>query len=76
LPSSLRQFMPKFDSLLLGELAEDDFAARRWFRISPRYLGPQARQYRSLPCDTDVASTLLKRISRAIEDWTSSRDRS
>lgn len=76
LPSSMRQFMPEFESLLLSGLAEDDFAARRWFRISPRYLGPQARQYRSLPCDADMASTLLQRISRAIEDWTGSRERS
>jgi hypothetical protein len=76
LPSSLRPFMPEFEPLLLSGLAEDDLAARRWFRISPRYLGPQARQYRSLPCDADVVSTLLERISRAIEDWTNSHERS
>ncbi|HET6206744.1 MAG TPA: hypothetical protein VFD98_08045 [Terracidiphilus sp.] len=76
LPSSLRRLTPEFESLLLDGLAEDDFAARRWFRISPRYLGPQARPYRSLPCDADMASALQERISRAIEDWTSSRERS
>jgi urocanate hydratase len=76
LPSSLRRLMPEFESRLLSGFAEGDFAARRWLRMSPRYLGPQARQYRSLPCDADVASTLLERISHAIEDWTSSRERS
>jgi hypothetical protein len=76
LPSSLRQFMPEFESLLLDGLAGDDFAARRWCRVSPRYLGPQTRQYRSLPCDTDMSSTLLQRISHAIEDWTRSREQS
>ncbi len=76
LPSPMRQLMPEFESLLLGELAEEDFAARRWLRMSPRYLGPQARQYRSLPCDADAASTVLEHISRTIEDWTRSRERS
>ena len=76
LPSSLRRLTPEFESLFLSGLAEDDFAARRWFRTSPRYLGEQARQYRSLPCDADVASKLLERISRAIEDWTGPHDRS
>jgi Urocanase Rossmann-like domain len=76
LPSSMRQLVSDFESLLLGGLAEDDFAARRWFSISPRYLGPQARQYRSLPCDADMASTLLERFSHAIEDWSRSRERS
>jgi len=76
LPSSPRRLTPEFESLFLSGLAEDDFAARRWFRTSPRYLGEQARQYRSLPCDADVASKLLERISRAIEEWTRPHDRS
>lgn len=76
LPSSMRQLMPEFESLLMGGLAADDFAARRWLRMSPRYLGPQARQYRSLPCDADAASPVLEHISRTIEDWTRSRERS
>jgi urocanate hydratase len=35
-----------------------DHAARRWLRLSHRYLGPQARRIRSAPCDSSLFEKL------------------
>jgi Urocanase Rossmann-like domain len=42
----------------LDLIPKDDHAARRWLRISQRYLGPQARRIRSLCCDSAAAEKL------------------
>jgi len=42
----------------LDLIPEADHAARRWLRLSQRYLGPQARRIRSLCCDSATAETL------------------
>jgi hypothetical protein len=51
-----------FDALLLEHLPPGDQANRRWLRLAPRYLGQQARRFRSLACDEDTASTLIARL--------------
>jgi hypothetical protein len=72
LPSALGRHAVEFESLLLSSLPEDDFAARRWLRTSPRYLDPAARRCRSLPCDAGASSALLERVRGIIEDWAGS----
>ena len=47
-----------FEARALARIAESDHAARRWLRLSPRYLGPQARRVRSLSCDRETANLL------------------
>jgi hypothetical protein len=47
-----------FESRALAGLEETDYAARRWLRLSPRYLGPHSRRIRSLACDRSTAEKL------------------
>jgi len=47
-----------FDARALAMTPEADYAMRRWIRLSPRYLGPQARRVRSLACDGETAEKL------------------
>jgi urocanate hydratase len=67
-PPALGRRTTEFESLLLGSLAEDDFLARRWFRMSPRYLDPRARHIRSLLCDVDAVSPLLDLVNQKIAE--------
>jgi urocanate hydratase len=49
---------PGFENRALQLIPEADHAARRWLRLSHRYLGPLARRIRSVPCDPAVAAEL------------------
>ena len=42
----------------LDLIPETDHAARRWLRLSQRYLGPEARRVRSVGCDGATADQL------------------
>jgi len=55
------------DAMFLAALGEGDFAGRRWFKLSPRYLPPGARQFRSLLCDVEAASILIDRVGQKTE---------
>lgn len=50
----------EFEARALALLPESDDAARRWLRLSPRYLGPQARRVRSLECTREIAAVLSR----------------
>jgi Urocanase Rossmann-like domain len=39
-------------------IPEGNPASRRWLRLAHRYLGPQARRIRSVPCDAALARAL------------------
>lgn len=47
-----------FEARAMELIPESDYAARRWLRLSPRFLGPQARRARSLACDSRTAALL------------------
>jgi len=64
LNQSLAGRAAEVDAMFLAALAENDFACRRWFTLSPRYLEPGARQYRSLLCDAEAASILMDRVGQ------------
>jgi urocanate hydratase len=49
---------PDFEARALEMIPEGDTVARRWLRLSPRYLGPQMRRVRSLACDVQIAALL------------------
>jgi hypothetical protein len=63
-PAAWTQRTANFDALLLDHLPPADHAARRWLRLSPRYLGPQARRLRSLECHIDAASQWLNWVGQ------------
>jgi hypothetical protein len=45
-----------FENRALALIPETEFAARRWVRLAPRYLGPSARRVRSVPSIPEVAA--------------------
>ncbi|HEY3703435.1 MAG TPA: hypothetical protein VGL22_00135 [Terracidiphilus sp.] len=51
---------PDLDRRALELIPESDHAARRWLRLSHRYLGPAARRIRSVPADAAIAAALTK----------------
>jgi urocanate hydratase len=50
----------EFERTALALIPPGDHAARRWLRLSHRYLGPQARRVRSLPCDSSIGAELAR----------------
>jgi urocanate hydratase len=48
----------EIEQRMLALIPEADHATRRWLRLSHRYLGPQARRFRFLPCDESLAREL------------------
>ncbi|MGB8261449.1 MAG: hypothetical protein WCE75_13905, partial [Terracidiphilus sp.] len=64
IPSPLSQRTAEFDALLLAELAAEDYAGRRWLRLSPRYMSPSLRRFRSVECDAATFSRLVDRIGQ------------
>jgi Urocanase Rossmann-like domain len=48
----------EWENRALELIPEGDHAARRWLRLAHRYLGPQARRIRSVPCDAALAHEL------------------
>jgi hypothetical protein len=59
IPAAYAQRPAEFEALLLEHLPPNDHAAHLWLRLSPRYLGPNARRLRSLACDEETASKLI-----------------
>ena len=68
IPIAWVQRTAEFDALLLARLAPGDHANRRWLRLSPRYLGSQARRCRSLECETEAASGWLEWMRQLAAD--------
>jgi urocanate hydratase len=67
LPQSRGRYT-EIETLLLDSMPEDDLAGRRWLAMSPRYLDPRARRYRSVLCDVEAVSSLLDRVDRKITE--------
>lgn len=68
IPAAWAQRIAEFDALLAESIDAADHTNRRWLRLSPRYLGPQARRLRSLECDEEAAVRLMKRIGQAVPE--------
>ncbi len=66
IPEEYVQHPADFDAQLLKHVPENDHATRHWLRLSPRYLGAQARRLRSLRCDEQTASSLIASIGPAL----------
>jgi hypothetical protein len=59
-------WLPKLDALALDCLQPENWTARRWLRLAPRYLGRLAQGVRVLRCDEPAAAEFLKRVRGAL----------
>ena len=67
-PADYAQNLAAFESMLAGHLAPTDRLNRRWLRLSPRYLGPDARRLRSVACNSDTAIALVKLLGSPLNE--------
>ena len=65
--SAPAQSLPQLDAIALECLGADDWAARRWLRLAPRYLGRMAQGIRALVCSRDVASRFIEQVQKRVE---------
>jgi hypothetical protein len=59
-------WLPKLDALAHDCLQPQDWPARRWLRLAPRYLGRLAQGVRVLRCDQSAAAEFLKRVREVL----------
>ena len=68
---ALAQWLPKLDALALDCLGSDlssaDASARRWLRLSPRYLGRMSQGLRLLRCDDSTAARFRNHVQEQVE---------
>ena len=57
--SAPAQWLPKLDAIALECLDADAWAARRWLRLAPRFLGRLAQGQRLLDCDRAFAARFV-----------------
>ncbi len=68
-------WLPRLDAIALDCLSPDAWAARRWLRLAPRYLGRLAQGVRLLSCDKETAVRFRELVQDtgapglAIESW-------
>ncbi|MGO8759283.1 MAG: hypothetical protein ACLQG3_14285 [Terracidiphilus sp.] len=65
--SPLPKELAKLDEIALACLDEDDWAARRWLRLAPRYLGRLAEGLRILEARREFAERFIARVRNAVE---------
>ena len=63
------QWLPKLDTLAMDCLSSDpsDASARRWLRLSPRYLGRMSQGLRLLRCDENAAARFHTQVQVQLE---------
>lgn len=67
IPADYAQRPAAFEELLIQHLPPGNLIARRWLRLSPRYLGPQFRRIRSLLCDQAAATQLINVLGSPLQ---------
>jgi hypothetical protein len=62
-------WLPQLDAIALECLDADAWAARRWLRLAPRYLGRMAQGTRALAfaCSQEVASCFIEQVKKRVE---------
>jgi hypothetical protein len=61
------QWLPRLDDLASNLLQHDDWPARRWLRLAPRYLGRLGQGVRLLVCDREFAAGFLEQARNRVE---------
>lgn len=63
-------WLPRLDAIarecIDGPQGPEVFAARRWLRLAPRYLGRMAQGVRLLRCPNDAALNFVERVRRQV----------
>lgn len=65
--SAPAQWLPKLDAIALASLDADDWIARRWLRLSPRYLGRLTQGIHAVTCSRRAASSFIQRVQRQVD---------
>jgi urocanate hydratase len=65
--SAPARWLPRLDAIALECLDADAWAARRWLRLAPRYLGRTAQAIRALACSQQIASRFTERVKLGVE---------
>lgn len=63
IPAEFAQRPAEFEACLASFLPPGDHPTRRWLRLSPRYLNPDARRIRSLACDEATARRIRRQLA-------------
>jgi hypothetical protein len=61
------QWLPKLDAIALDCLEQDAWAARRWLRVGPRYLGRLAHGVRLLHADREFGARFIEQVRSRVE---------
>ena len=64
--SALPNALAQLDAIALESLEADAWAARRWLRLSPRYLGLMAHGLRLLDCNWEFAASFAERVDKSV----------
>lgn len=65
--ASPAQWLPKLDAIALECVPPENWPARRWLRLAPRYLGRLAQGTRLLSCDSATAADFINRVRSQVE---------
>lgn len=65
--SAPAHWLPKLDAIALDSLDADAWAARRWLRLSPRFLGRMAQGLRLLDSDREFAARFIERVHQSVD---------
>jgi hypothetical protein len=65
--SSPAQWLPRLDGIALDCLDADAWAARRWVRLAPRYLGRMAQNQGLLICNQEFAARFVDKVRMHVE---------
>jgi hypothetical protein len=68
IPEEYAQHPSAFDEFVIQHLPPGDLIAKRWLRLSPRYLGPHSRRLRSLTCDEATASKMIDVLGAPLQN--------
>jgi urocanate hydratase len=65
--SALPKDLVKLDEIALDCLDADAWPARRWLRLSPRYLGRLAQELRLLDSNREFAARFINRVRQSVD---------
>jgi urocanate hydratase len=66
--SAPARWLPKLDEVAINSVETDDWPARRWLRLAPRYLGRMSSGARLLLSDEMFASRFVEQVEKRVSD--------
>ena len=60
-------WLPRIDALAMECMNADAWAARRWLRLAPRYMGRLAQGFRLLRCESECAAKFIAGLQERVE---------